>query len=48
MIHIARERSSHYANIDFQRADAFAWEFPSESFDCIISIATLHHLPLEV
>ena len=47
MIRIARERSSHYANIDFQRADACVWEFPPESFDCIISIATLHHLPLE-
>jgi ubiquinone/menaquinone biosynthesis C-methylase UbiE len=47
MIHIARERSSQYANIDFQVADALVWEFPAEYFDCIISIATLHHLPLE-
>ena len=47
MICIARERSEHYANIDFQRADVRDWEFPAESFDCISSIATLHHLPLE-
>ncbi len=36
-----------YANIDFQVADALSWEFPLEQFDCISSIATLHHLPLE-
>lgn len=47
MIRIARERSLQYANIDFQVADALEWEFPPEHFDCIISIATLHHLPLE-
>jgi ubiquinone/menaquinone biosynthesis C-methylase UbiE len=47
MIRIARKRSTNYTNIDFQRADARVWEFPPESFDCICSIATLHHLPLE-
>jgi ubiquinone/menaquinone biosynthesis C-methylase UbiE len=47
MIRLARERSFQYANIDFQVADALIWEFPPEHFDCIISIATLHHLPLE-
>ena len=47
MIRIARERSLQYANIDFQVADALSWEFPPEQFDCISSIATLHHLPLE-
>jgi ubiquinone/menaquinone biosynthesis C-methylase UbiE len=47
MIRIARERSSQYANIDFQIADALVWDFPAEYFDCIVSIATLHHLPLE-
>jgi len=47
MIRIAREHSLLYANIDFQVADALSWEFPPEQFDCISSIATLHHLPLE-
>jgi SAM-dependent methyltransferase len=47
MIRVARERSSQYANIDFQIADALVWDFPPEHFDCIVSIATLHHLPLE-
>ena len=47
MIRVARERSAQYANLDFQLADVLSWEFPREQFDCIVSIATLHHLPLE-
>ena len=47
MIRIAKERSEQYSNIDFQVADAMIWEFPSEQFDCVASIATLHHLPFE-
>jgi ubiquinone/menaquinone biosynthesis C-methylase UbiE len=47
MIRIARERSEQYPNIDFQVADAMTWEFPAEQFDCVASIATLHHLPIE-
>ena len=47
MIRIAQERSRHLSNIDFQVVDALTWEFPPEQFDCIVSIATLHHLPVE-
>ena len=47
MIEIARERSREYPNIDFLVADATAWEFPAARFDCVGSIATLHHLPAE-
>jgi ubiquinone/menaquinone biosynthesis C-methylase UbiE len=47
MIKLAKERSNEYSNIDFQVADVMAWEFPVERFDCIVSIATLHHLPFE-
>jgi SAM-dependent methyltransferase len=47
MIQIARERSKQYPNIDFRIADAMTWEFPIERFDCIVSVATLHHLPFE-
>ena len=47
MIRIARERSEEYPNIDFQITNVRTWEFPTERFDCIASIATLHHLPLE-
>ncbi len=47
MIRLARERSQQYANIEFHMADALSWEFPANYFDCVVSIATLHHLPLE-
>ncbi len=47
MIRIARERSQEYTNIDFRVANVLEWEFPAEQFDCIASIATLHHLPME-
>ena len=46
-IEIARQRSREYTNIDFQVADIVQWEFPKEHFDAIVSIATLHHLPVE-
>ena len=47
MIRIARERSREFANIDFQVADAVEREFPEEEFDCIATIATMHHLPMK-
>lgn len=47
MIEIARERSRSYPNIEFQVADATRWPFPPAAFDCVASIATLHHLPIE-
>jgi ubiquinone/menaquinone biosynthesis C-methylase UbiE len=45
MIGVARERSARFPNIDFQVADVSALELPAERFDCIATIATLHHLP---
>ncbi|HEX6479534.1 MAG TPA: class I SAM-dependent methyltransferase [Ktedonobacteraceae bacterium] len=47
MISLARERSEQFTNIDFQVADVQSLEFSPEQFDCIVSIATLHHLPME-
>lgn len=47
MIEIALARSIQHPNIDFQNADILNWEFPVEQFDAIVSIATVHHLPLE-
>ena len=44
MIRVARSRSTQFANLEFQLADAMAWEFPNSHFDFICSIATLHHL----
>src|SRR5437879_4563241 len=46
MIRIARQRSTQFTNIEFRIADVIVWNFPSETFDCIASLATLHHLPL--
>ena len=44
MIRVARSRSTQFPNIDFRIGDAMTWNFPSGDFDCITSIATLHHL----
>jgi ubiquinone/menaquinone biosynthesis C-methylase UbiE len=45
MLRLARERSSHLSNLEFQLADAVEREFPPEEFDLIATIATLHHMP---
>ena len=47
MIRIARERSAQFPNIEFQLADVREVPFNIESFDCIATIATLHHVPIE-
>jgi ubiquinone/menaquinone biosynthesis C-methylase UbiE len=47
MIRIARERSAQFPNIEFQLADISVRPLPVESFDCIATIATLHHVPIE-
>ncbi len=47
MIRLAEARSRSFPNIEFQCADATAWDFPAERFDCIASIATLHHLQMK-
>ena len=46
MIECARQRSAGYSNIEYRVADIMAINLPSASFDCIASVATLHHLPL--
>ncbi len=48
MIRVAQERSTHFSNIEYQVADVLSCELPADYFDCIVSIATLHHLPFEV
>jgi len=47
MIQVARARSEQYSNLRFEVADVNDWPLPPEAYDCIVSIATLHHLPLE-
>jgi SAM-dependent methyltransferase len=46
MIRIARAQSTHLPNLDFQIADVMSYDLSPEEFDCIASLATLHHLPL--
>lgn len=43
MIRVARSRSTRFANLEFQVADAMTWDFPQAHFGFICSIATLHH-----
>lgn len=47
MIRIAKEQSVLYQNIDFRVADVMVHDTGAEQFDCIVSIATFHHLPTE-
>jgi SAM-dependent methyltransferase len=45
MIRLARERSAQFPNLEFELADICDRPLPDETFDCIDSIATLHHVP---
>ncbi|MEO8433783.1 MAG: class I SAM-dependent methyltransferase [Pyrinomonadaceae bacterium] len=46
MIRIAQSRSDRFPNIEFRVVSINPRNFPSQGFDCIAAIATLHHLPL--
>jgi SAM-dependent methyltransferase len=48
MVKIAQARSQKFTNLEYRVTDVLATELPPAHFDCIASIATLHHLPLEV
>jgi 2-polyprenyl-3-methyl-5-hydroxy-6-metoxy-1,4-benzoquinol methylase len=49
MIRVAREQSREQSrdcpNIEFDVADVMSYDLGAERFDCIASIAALHHLP---
>jgi ubiquinone/menaquinone biosynthesis C-methylase UbiE len=47
MISVARTRSAGCSNLEFVLDDFLQAELPSESYDCIVTLATLHHLPLK-
>ena len=47
MVRVARQRSVSYPNIEYLVADVMRSPFQRERFDCIASIATLHHLPMQ-
>ena len=47
MINVARERSAGYSNLEFVLTDFLQAPLPAESYDCVVTLATLHHLPLD-
>ncbi len=46
MIRLAKSQSAGCKNIEYLLGDVARISLPAEGFDCIVSIATLHHLPL--
>ena len=48
MIRVADGASAGTSNITYEVADALTRDFPRGHFDAIASIATLHHLPMDV
>jgi len=48
MIARARRRTPATSRVSFLCADFLAHDFESSTFDCIVSAATLHHLPVEI
>jgi ubiquinone/menaquinone biosynthesis C-methylase UbiE len=46
MIRLANSLSANYRNIEYVSGDVMCLSLPAEGYDCIVSIATLHHLPL--
>jgi SAM-dependent methyltransferase len=47
MVHVARERSAAHPNIEYIVADASARDISPSTYDCVATVATLHHLSLE-
>jgi SAM-dependent methyltransferase len=47
MIRLAKIQSADYQNIEYRQGDVMQLSLPAAKFDCVVSIATLHHLPLE-
>jgi len=47
MVRVARERCRGLEHVEFRIADAAALEPGDGAFDCVASIAALHHLPAE-
>lgn len=46
MIRAAKLNSNAFGNIDYRIENILDYIWPDSHFDCIVSIATLHHLPL--
>jgi SAM-dependent methyltransferase len=46
MITVARQRLGWIANVEFVVADFMTHDLPAGSFDVVVSVAALHHVPL--
>jgi SAM-dependent methyltransferase len=46
MIRLARELSTEHSNLEYLTGDVMQLPLRTGGFDCVVSIATLHHLPL--
>ena len=47
MIRAARSRTPDALGVDYRCGDVFEMELDERGYDCVLSAATLHHLPLE-
>ncbi|HYW73443.1 MAG TPA: class I SAM-dependent methyltransferase [Pyrinomonadaceae bacterium] len=47
MIRVAQSRSRQFPQIEFKIGDVMSRDLPPAAFDCIATIATLHHLPAD-
>src|SRR5262245_30105218 len=47
MIRVSKEKSAQHPAIDFVLSDILKYPLPPNHFDCIATLTTLHHLPLE-
>lgn len=47
MIAVARKRSAGFSNLEFVLGDFLRLPLTLESYDCIVTLATMHHLPLK-
>jgi len=47
MIRLARKRSKLYPNIDFVTGDVMTYQLADNQFDCVATLTTIHHLPME-
>jgi SAM-dependent methyltransferase len=47
MVRVATSMSQGYTNLEYRVADVLEIDLPDEHYDCIASIATLHHMPME-
>jgi SAM-dependent methyltransferase len=46
MIRLAEQQSACHPNIEYVLGDVMQLSLPAERYDCVVSLATLHHLPL--